>query len=193
MRRNTLKIFAILLLSMLVLCSACVFSPSGDQKPLQDGGLSQVTIPVETSRISFQDAYQELKDYRTDSLNGSVTVKTIYYILAKDVDDSGNAVSWVFGVNYGIGDRLLIYDKSGWTVFPRSNTTLPSEDIVVDHIVSPGNLFTQNKAVVLSTPSSAIPERRDLELQEGIYKLTFYSGSKGRILTFNATTGAMIA
>ena len=178
-------------LVVLVLCSACVLSP-GDQKQQQDRGLTQVSMPVETPRISFEDAHQQLKDYQTDSVNESVTVKTIYYILARDVDDSGNAKSWVFGVNYGEGARLLIYDKSGWTAFPKSNTTLPSEEIVVDHIVSPGNLFTQNKAVILSTSSSANPERRDLELQEGIYKLTLYSGSKGTIITFNATTGVLI-
>jgi hypothetical protein len=179
-------------LSVLVLCSACVFSPPAEQKPQQEGGLTQVTVPVETSRISFEAAHQKLKDYRTDSLSGSVNNKIIYYILAKDVDASGNAVSWAFGVNYGMGDRLLIYDKSGWTVFPQSNTTLPSEEIVVDHIISPGNLFTRNKAVILNT-SSSIPERQDLELYQGIYKLTMYSGSTSRILTFNATTGALIA
>jgi hypothetical protein len=193
MRRNTLTIFAILLLSVLVLCSACVFSPPADQKPQQEGGLTQITVPAENSRISFEAAHQKLKDYRADSVNESASNKTIYYILAKDVDDSGNAMSWVFGVNYGTGARLLIYDKSGWTTFPRSNTTLPSKEIVVDHIVSPGNLFNQNKAVIVGTPSSAIPERKDLELQQGVYTLTMYSGSKGKILTFNATTGALIA
>jgi hypothetical protein len=192
MRKTIPAILVISTLVVLVLCSACVLLPPGDQKPQQEGGLAQVTVPVETSRISFEVALQNLKDYRTDSINGSVTDKTIYYILAKDVDDSGNAMSWVFGVKYGMGDRLLIYEKSGWTAFPKSNTTLPSEEIVVDHIVSPDNLFTQNKAVILSTPSSAIPERRDLELQQGIYKLTLYSGSKGRIITFNATTGVLI-
>jgi hypothetical protein len=193
MRKTIPVIFVIAILVVLVLCSACVFSPPGDQKPQQEGGLSQVTVRVETSRISFEAAHQKLKDYRTDSLSGSENVTRIYYILAKDVDASGNAVSWAFGVNYGMGDRLLIYDKSGWTTFPKSNTTLPSEEIAVDHIMSPGNLFTRNKAVILSSPTSAIPELRDLELQQGIYKLTLYSGSKGRILTFNATTGAFIA
>jgi len=190
MRRNIPQIFAILLLTILVLCSGCVLP--GNQNTPQNAGLVQVTVPSESTRISFEEAHQKLKDYRTDSLNGSVSVKKIYYIFAKDVDNSGNAMSWVFGVNYGMGDKLLIYDRSGWTVFPKSNTTLPLEELAVDHIVSPGNLIAQNKAIILSTPSSAIPERRDLELQEGVYKLTLYSGSKGRILIFNATTGALI-
>ena len=193
MRKTIPAILVIPTLVVLVLCRACVFSTPADQKPQQEGGLTQVTVPVESSRISFEAAHQKLKDYRADAVNESASNKTIYYILAKDVDDSGNAMSWVFGVNYGTGARLLIYDKSGWTTFPRSNTTLPSEEIVVDHIVSPGNLLTRNKAVILSTSSPAIPERRDLELREGIYTLTLYSGSKGRILSFNATTGALIA
>ena len=112
--------------------------------------------------------------------------------MPRDVDDSGNAMSWVFGVNYGMGDRLLIYEKSGWTVFPNSNPTFPSEEILVDRIVSPGNLITSNKAIIAKTLSSTIPDRKDLELQEGIYKLNVYSGNTGKVLTFNATTGVLI-
>ena len=190
MRKIIRSIFVISALVALVLCSACVL-PFGDQKP-QQGGLTQVTVPVETSRISFQEAYQNLKDFRIDSLSVSPENKRIYYILARDVDDSGNAVSWVFGVNYGTGDRLLIYEKSGWTVFPNSNPTLSSEEILIDRIVSPGNLITSNNAIIARTLSSTIPDRKDLELQEGIYKLNVYSGNSGKVLTFNATNGVLI-
>jgi hypothetical protein len=190
MRKNIHAIFVISALVALVLCSACVL-PFGEQKK-QEGGLTQVTVPTESSRISFEDAYQNLKDYRMDSSSVSAENKRIYYILAKDVDESGNAKSWVFGVNYGIGDRLLIYDKSGWTVFPKSNTTLPSAEISIDRIVSPGNLITTNKAIIAKTLSSTIPDREDLELQEGMYKLNVYSGNTGKVLTFNATTGVLI-
>jgi hypothetical protein len=191
MRRNIPQIFVILLLSILVLCSGCVLP--GNQNTTQNAGLVQVTVQTESSRISFDTARERLKEYQTDSLNGTISAKKIYYIFAKDIDDSGNAMSWVFGVNYGMGDRLLIYDRNGWTSFPKSNTTLPSEEIVVDKIVSPSDLFTKNKAVILSATSpSAIPEVRDLELQAGIYRLTLSSGGKGRIFTFNSTTGVLI-
>ena len=141
MRKIIRAIFVISALVALVLCSACVL-PFGEQKK-QEGGLTQVTVPVESSRISFEEAYQNLKDYRMDSSSVSAENKRIYYILARDVDDSGNAMSWVFGVNYGMGDRLLIYEKSGWTVFPNSNPTLPSEEILIDRYCIPGQFDHQ--------------------------------------------------
>jgi len=190
MRKNISAIFVISTLIFLVLCSACV-SPFGDQKK-QEGGLTQVTVTAASSRISFEEAYQNLKDYRVDSSSVSPDNKRIYYILARDVDDSGNAMSWVFGVNNGMGDRMLIYEKSGWTVFPNSKSTLPSEEILIDRIVSPGNLITTNKAIIAKTLASTIPDRKDLELQNGFYKLNVYSGNTGKVLTFNATTGVLI-
>jgi len=186
MRRNIPAIFAISALIILILCSACTFLPSGEK---QEGGLTQVTIPVETSRISFAEAQQKLNEYSVDSINETADGKTIYYIVAKDVDESGNATSWVFGINQGAGAKLLVYDRTGWTVFPWS-TRIP-EKIALDQVVSPETLFAGNKAAITG-PSQTIAERRDLELQQGVYTLTIYSGSTNRILTFNATTGALI-
>ena len=191
MRKIIRSILVISALVALVLCSACVL-PFGEQKK-QEGGPVQVHIPVESSRIGFDVALQNLKNYPGDSSTGSENIKRIYYILAKDVDDSGNAMSWVFGVNYGTGDKVLIYEKSGWTTFPKSNTILPSDEIAVDRIVTPVTLISRNKEVIHSTPSSAIPEMRDLELQQGNYTLTLYTGNTTRIFIFNATTGAEIA
>jgi hypothetical protein len=187
MRRNIPAIFAISSLVVLILCSGCTSAPTGEKK---EGGLSQVTIPVETSRISFADANQKLDEYSVDSVNETAVGKTIYYIVAKDIDESGNATSWVFGINQGAGAMLLVYDRTGWTVFPWSSN-IP-EKIAIDQIVSPETLFGDNKAIIVTTPSQAESERRDLELQQGIYTLTIYSGNTNRILTFNATTGALI-
>ena len=191
MRKIIHAIFVISALVALVLCSACVLPSFGDQKK-QEGGLTRVTVRADTSRISFEDAYQNLKDYRMNSSSVSPDNKRIYYILARDVDDSGYAVSWVFGVNYGTNDKLLIYEQSGWTVFPNSNPTLSSEEILIDRIVSPGNLITSNNAIIARTLSSTIPDRKDLELQDDMYKLNVYSGKSGKVLMFNATTGALI-
>jgi len=183
MRRNIPQIFAILLLSILVLCSGCVFP--GSEKPVVNGGLSQITTPEISPYISFEEAKQKFEDY-----NGAEKLP-VYYIFSRDVDGSGNAESWLFGVRQSTGTELLMYDRTGWKTIPW-NASLPSEEIMLNQGVSPGTLFSQNKQVILSTSSPSIPERRDLVLKQGMYTLTINSGSASRTLMFNATTGVLI-
>jgi hypothetical protein len=189
MRRNIPGIFVISTLILLVLCSACVLSPSPDKIPQQNVGLTQIS--EESPYISFDVAHQNLGEYRSDPTNESTGIKTVYYIHGTNVDGSGNATSWIFGVRHSGGTGLLAYDRSGWKQIPW-NASLLSEEIDVEKIVSPGSLFSQNNAVIRSDPSPTSPERRDLDLIRGIYTLTITSGSKDRILTFNATTGKLI-
>jgi hypothetical protein len=189
MRRNMQAVFVISALIILVLCCACT-TPLSGEKTSQEGGLTQVSVPVESPRISFEEAQQKLEGYRTDSINGTAGLNSLYYIVAKDVDESGNATSWVFGINQGGAANLLVYDKTGWTIFPWSSQI--REKIALDRIVRPDALFARNKATIVTNPSQTIPERRDLEMQDGIYTLTIYSGTSNRVLTFNATSGALI-
>jgi hypothetical protein len=88
------------------------------------------------------------------------------------------------------GPEFLINDRSGWTLIETAR--LPSEEIFLDTVVTPENLLRQNTAAIFTNPSPGVPERRDLELQRGVYTLTITSGSSSRSLTFNATTGALI-
>jgi len=207
MRRNIPLSFAILGLLSLILCSACVSQPPANQTTRQDAGLTQTTtVPVDSLRISFEEAKAKLADYRINALNESgnvIPVKyirrdldlsgnatTVNYMRSRDLDLSGNATGWIFGVYTGNKAEFLVYDRIGWTTI--ANATLPSEAIVLDTIVSPDFLFEKNKEMISGNSSPAIPERRDIELQRGIYTLTITSGSTSRTLTFNATTGALI-
>jgi len=189
MRRNIPAIFVISMLIVLVLCSACVTQPPANQPSQQNVGLARIS--EESPYISFDVAHQSLREYQPDPTNESTGIKTIYYIHGTNVDGTGNATSWLFGVRHSGGTELLAYDRSGWKQITW-NASLLSEEIDVDRIVSPGSLFSQNKAVIISNSSPAIPEQRDLDLVRGIYTLTITSGSKERILTFNATTGELI-
>ena len=105
MRKNIRAIFVISALVALVLCSACVFPSFGEPKK-QEGGLTQVTAQEISNDISFEEAKQKLKDYRIDS-TVQQRDKRIYYILARDVDDSGNAMSLAFWSSSQYGDRLV--------------------------------------------------------------------------------------
>jgi hypothetical protein len=191
MHKSIPMTFAILTLVVLILCSACVSQPPANQTSQQNGGLTQILGPVESPYISFDVAQQNLPAYQPDPENTSYFIKTIYYFTGMDVDGSGNARSWIFGVRHANGTEMLAYDQSGWIKI-LWDAPPGSEEIAVDSIVSPARLFSQNTAVILVYPKSSIPERRDLELKQGIYTLTITSGSARRILTFNATTGELI-
>lgn len=191
MHKSIPMIFAILALFVLSLCSACASQPPENQTSQENTGLSQILGPVESSYINFDVAQQNLPAYQPDPQNTSYFIKTIYYFTGLDVDGSGNARSWIFGVRHANGTEMLAYDQSGWIKI-LWNAPLGSEEIAVDSIVSPARLFSQNTAVIFVNSSNTIPERRDLELKQGIYTLTITSGSMGRILTFNASTGELI-
>jgi hypothetical protein len=150
-------------------------------------------VPSESTRISFDTAQQKFKEYSTVTFNESLINKEkLYYILAKDVDDQGKATSWIFGVKHGAGSRLLIFDTTGWSNINLNNSELPSEEIVIDHIVPPSNVFSENKAAIIGNAPLPTPELRELELKGVIYTLTITSGGTVRTLKFNAISGAMI-
>jgi len=190
MHKSVRMIFAILVLFILSLCCACVSQKPGNQTSGQNSGLTQITLPSDTLPISFEEAKADLIEYRSSELHEPVNAKTVYYMRSKEVDGSGNATGWIFGAYRGAEAVFLVYDRTGWTTI--ANATLPSEEIVLDNVVTPVFLFNKNKEMISGILSPSIPERQDLELQRGMYKLTATSGSKTRILTFNATTGALI-
>jgi len=184
-------IFAILALVVLIVCSACILQAPANQTSRQNGGLTQILGPVESPYISFDTARQNLPSYQPDPENTSDFIKTIYYFTGLDVDESGNARSWIFGMGNSNGTEMLAYDQSGVITLPW-DAPPGAEEIDIDNIVSPDRLFSQNSPAIFGSPSHTIPERRDLELRRGVYTLTITSGNTSRILNFNATTGELI-
>ena len=187
MRKIIRSIFVISALVALVLCSACVLPQNG--KPPVNNGLSQITTQEISNYISFEEVKQKFEDY--SSINGSAEKLPIYYIFSRDLDISGNALTWLFGVRQTTGTEVLMYDRAGWKIIPW-NATLPSEEIILNQVVSPNTLFIKNKDVIFGASSHSIQERRDLELKQGVYTLTITTENTSRILTFNATSGALI-
>ncbi|MFA4877287.1 MAG: hypothetical protein WC586_07725 [Methanoregula sp.] len=186
MQRNLLIISAIIVSGIFILCS--VWLLSGETKPVINAGLSQIPPREISPFISFEEVKQKFRDYH--GINRSAEKIPVYYLLSRDVDGSGDAGSWLFGVRQNNGTQLLVYDRTGWKINPW-NATLPSEEIVMDAVVSPGTLFTRNKEIIFNA-SSSVADYRDLLLKQGKYTLTIHSGSKTRTLIFNATTGVLI-
>jgi hypothetical protein len=193
MNRNIPIVFSISLLFLLVLGTGCVTQSSSGQTNQQNGWLDQIIAQADTPRISFEEAKAKLADYRIQGANasdesGNATI--VYYMRSRDLDESGNATGWIFGVFNGHETEFLEYDRTGWTTITKA--PIPSEEIGLNTIIPLNELFKKNREMIAGNPSQAIYERRDIELQQGIYKLTITSGSTSRILTFNATTGEMI-
>lgn len=190
MRKIVHAIFVISTLVVLVLCSACVSQPAEKQASQQNGGLQQIIV-TESPYISFDIAKQNLRVYQPDPANESTRIKTIYFIHGTNIDPSGNASSWIFGVQNSNKTELLAYDLSGWKEIPW-NVSLSPEEIDLEGIISPNVLFSKNNALIFGGSSKTNSERRDLDLIRGVYTLTITSGNNDRILTFNATTGDLI-
>jgi hypothetical protein len=190
MRRNIPASFAITTLIALMLISACIAQPPAQMSSQQDQGLARITTNGESSRISFTEAEQNLWEYIPNSMSDTGNGKNVYYMLSRDLDESGNSTRWIFGISGNNGPVFLVIDKAGWTMI--ENVVLPPEPIVFENIVTPEALFKQNRAVIFTNPSTGVPERRDLELQRGVYTLTITSGNSSRSLIFNAATGVLI-
>lgn len=191
MRKFIPIIFSILILLILIFGSACLTQSSSSQKTQQDVGITRISSTADSPYISFDIAQQNLLTYQPDSTSQSAAIKTVYTIHGMNVNESGYAASWIFGVRISNVTELLAYGPGGWIKIPY-NISFPSEEIDVGKIVPPGRLFSQNNAVILGNPSRTISERRDLDLKQGIYTLTIASDSTVRTLTFNATTGELI-
>lgn len=198
MRTNIPIIFVLLVLLALLSGTGCVSqtspgqvsqSPEG-QAPRQDVTISRPSVLAETGRISFDEAKARLTDYRLNVLNEYGNGTRVNYLRSRDLDEYGNATGWIFGVYTGQEAEFLMFDRIGWITIP--NATIPRDEIDLDTVISPGVLFAKNKAILSENISSSVPEQRDLELQQGRYKLTIISGSTGRTLAFNATTGVLI-
>lgn len=188
MRRNIPAISAILLFGILILCSAC--TGPGNEKPVIDVGLSQIPTQEISPYISFEEAKRGFEEY--NNTHGSGGNFHVYYLISKNIDETGNAQSWLFGARQQNETLLLTYDRTGWSK-NTWNAMLPSEEILLSQIIAPENLFIQNKGVIFSSKSSSIIESRNLVLQQGIYTLTINSGNTSRTLRFNATTGKMMS
>ena len=201
MHRYRPLMITIALLFAMCLFSACA-SPLGSANQTQqapapnvtpniDVGVVSVNMTPAMKFISFAEAKGYFKDSEMLSLNQLQKATRILFIRGGNLDGSGNAERWVFGINKGDINELRVYSSSGWTVIPWKNT-ISAEEINLDKVVSPKDLISQNEDQIPDNFPSNVPVQRDIELKNGTYSISISSGSTSEILVFNATTGAAI-
>ena len=62
MRRDIPQILSIILLGAVILCSACI--GPGNEKPVVNVGLAQITTQEISTYISFEEAKQKFESYK---------------------------------------------------------------------------------------------------------------------------------
>ncbi|MGA2120756.1 MAG: hypothetical protein ABSG49_01785 [Methanoregula sp.] len=204
--RKNMHSYRPLMITIALLFAICLFSgcisplgpanqtpqiPSPNASPKTDVGVIPIEMVPSAKFISFDEAKDSLKDSDSLSSNQFQKERRILFIQGGNLDESGNAERWVFGVTKGDIKELRVYDRTGWTIIPWNNA-ISAEEIDLNGVVSPTTIFDQNKKQILESSPSTIPAQRDIELKNGTYTFTITSGSMSEILMFNATTGAAI-
>lgn len=196
MRSSWPFLFIILVLIAMSICSACVSQSQKNQVPLQNIsppvniGLHEIAYSPVPTPVSLERARQMLGEIEQQGDMGNNSRYEIYYVLGKNLDETGNAESWLFGTRSPGGNQLQVYDRNRWTAIPWT-APLPSEEIQFDRILLPEKLINQSRTDIAGTAGQN--RIREIELKNGIYSLTLSEAGTDRILSFNATTGALIA
>jgi len=194
MRTDSSSIFAFLMLLGLILGTGCSTpSPAGQPTSAptstQDSGFTRISAG--SGSFLFDEAYRNLMQYPPEAPNVSSGEMQVYYIHGTDLDLSGNASAWIFGVRYAGETALLSYSGEGWQRIPW-NVSLTGDGIDMEKIMTPDRLFSKNSAEIRVSSPQGAAEQRDLDLARGVYTLTIASAGAERVLTFNATTGGPV-
>lgn len=191
LRQLTVFLSLLLILSVSCLITGCT-SPGGNQSsvittptptpdttPVNAPPVSATTIiPVTLKKISFGMAL--------DALRGTLgTNVTILYIHGEDVDTSGLAKMWTFGLKKDGEGVFFALTGLGESVVPWPGN-LPTQEIELDRMVLPDALVKKNRNIAGLSPQGADNPFTMLELRDGLYMLTTIDGT---IYTFDQITG----
>lgn len=188
MRRSGIVVFLVgLFIVWLVLVAyLAVSQPPPVKPPRINIGIVPYNEPAGTGSFSLDDTDQLLGSFQFD-LPNETTQKEIYYVLGQNVDEHGNASSWLYGVRYQRGASLFIFNRKGWTDIPWSGP-LPDQQVYVDAIFPLSRLFKDNRDSLVLSPAS----QWQVELYNGTYWISVTDPTATRVLAYNATTGALI-
>jgi hypothetical protein len=205
MRKAAYLFFFLILIAAVVVMIAgnplSFFSPPGQDKPGNvDVGFILLDQPEESHRVSFEAVTTNIHLTGYDP-EAAVQEKTadlvaettfIQMIRGHDLDDTGNATSWIFVVRQPEQVSLVTFDRFGQKI-SQWEGSYPENPINISHIVTPGDLFSKNYQVIFPAPESRQTEVRELALAGDTYYLTMTGAGKTRNLIFDAQTGALVS
>ena len=197
MRRASYVIFSIMLVLACCFITGCSSSPSGSSPQGQQGKVN--------AGVSFDNNADEIRNYSFEEVTSAISLAPfnsvtnepvppdethILLISGENLNDKGNASSWLFIVQYQNSTKFVTYDQYGETIINWSGG-YPREEVFPDQVVPPGILFDQNRDRIFKDPQAISTESRRLVLSGSTYTLTIRGQNSSRILVFDAKTGAL--
>jgi len=199
MRCPGLSYVAVGLVIILCLCAACLFSPSEPAPTALNNtsvNVGIMPIPGNSSILNepftLGDAESAVtQEYQTQA-NGTMQNPSFFYIRGENVDTSGKAQRWVFGIREANTTSMLVYDTTGIAriALPEG---LPEQEIIPANVLSPADIIKIAYPATGSGSSGQNTGVVDMELMNGEYTVTGSSGSHQPAIVINATTGVLIA
>jgi len=154
-----------------------------------DGGLQPVPDTTPSSLTTFEEALDQLRQ-RLQATPSSSNF-TLHYIRGTDLDVSGRAAHWVFGVRYDNQSVLMYYDAPGWRSVSWEGAA-PEKEIVADSVVSPSSIIKRNKGVLYASDPQREGLIKRMDLMNGKYTITMERQGTQQTFVFDAGSGVVI-
>jgi len=179
---------------VLCFCVACVSGPSAqDQTVVNNTSVTNVgLVPITGTGLHESYTLEEAADavtgeYQQNQINGSSQNLPFYYIQGKNMDATGKAERWLFGIREGNSTTMLVYDRTGVARIPLQENGLPTQEIDISSILLPADIIK-----IAYPQNQNITGNLELAIAGGEYILTGSSGSQPGEYSINATTGVLI-
>ena len=154
-----------------------------------DAGLQPVPDTTQSSLTTLKAALDQLS--RRLQATPSSSNFTLHYIRGTDLDVSGRAAHWVFGVRYGNQSVLMYYDAPGWRSASWEGA-VPEKEIVADSFVSPSKVINRNAGILYASDPQREGLIKRMDLMNGKYMVTMERQGTKQTFVFDAALGELI-
>ncbi len=156
-------------------------------------GFTTQNVSYAPGLLSFESVTKRIESVSFDNNETNVSTPAdlhILYISGTGVDESGNAVRWMFAVKHRNTSSVVTYDKNGESVVSWPSQ-LTGQEINLHDILSPGELFKKNEALLSGMQQNSGAILRELSLSGNNYTISLSIPGKTQVLQFDAKSGAL--
>jgi hypothetical protein len=154
-----------------------------------EGGLQPVPDTTQSSLPTLGYALDQLRQRL--QVTPSSSNFTLHYIRGTDLDISGRASHWVFGVRYDNRSVLMYFDDPGWRSVSWEGA-VPEKEIVEGSFVSPTNIIKRNTGILYASDPQMEGLIKRMDLMNGKYTITMERQGTQRTFVFDAGSGVLI-